>query len=450
MTTPSTLLAPACSAYPKFAGVLNALAAVISADTPAPVVTPPPPPSANPAAFTIHAGQYLMFDGAGSIAAFDFGDPSAQFNSLRGYNAAHIYDTPGIYHASTTIGGQNTLTAVTVVPDPRPLVALAPGADLAATIAKLTAPTILLLPAGSQFDIAAPATISTDNITLRAAGPGVAPRIRRITDPNTYSCIIVTGSNVSIEGIEFDSDKPMLPANNLKVGVFAVNVQGKNLLVRNCNFRNVDQAILGNPQASGLVVVNCNFTNELRSCAVYTDAMPNVVILGLTAVGSVCEHIVRLEGSVNVLIHGGDYNNHDGKETIAVRKAGCVAVVNNTFRCWARVSEAMSYQPGTYCTKILFASNHFAGLRADGPWVQVDPGVQTILFDANTFDVDASQGCVAIQAPSTDVNFTNNTLSMTPGTTTCKPLVRPFGNPAFAESGTAVVQAPLAVSASKK
>ncbi|HWE02441.1 MAG TPA: hypothetical protein VG326_08515 [Tepidisphaeraceae bacterium] len=86
-TAASTLLAPASSAYPKYAGVFSALAAVIAADGSAPVsgAPPTPPPAQNPASQTIHAGQFVMLDGGESIGAFDFGNPSARFNSLRGF-----------------------------------------------------------------------------------------------------------------------------------------------------------------------------------------------------------------------------------------------------------------------------------------------------------------------------------------------------------------------------
>jgi hypothetical protein len=58
------------------------------------------------------------------------------------------------------------------------------------------------------------------------------------------------------------------------------------------------------------------------------------------------------------------------------------------------------------------------------------------VIDGNTFDVDSQQGCIAIQAPVTDVTLTNNKQALVNGATSHKPLVSPFGNPAFTESGT--------------
>src|SRR6185437_4812494 len=280
---PSTLLAPVTTAFPKYSGVFNALATLIACD--APIVTPTPTPTSvsptpiptpfsptptptfvspiptptpappiptpltppispvTPLPGSILAGRYFMLGGA-ALSAFDFGDPASSYNVLRGYTAAHVYDKPGKYVITTTPAGQGPVKQdVTVVPDPRPQVTLAPGADLAAVLAGTKGSTIYLLPGGVTFDVKMPATISADGVTLRAApaaspaGAGqapAAPRIRRIAAPGVYSTLIVSGSDVSIEGIEFDSDQPHKPAGNVKVGIFAINIEGHNLLVRNC------------------------------------------------------------------------------------------------------------------------------------------------------------------------------------------------------------------------
>ena len=67
--------------------------------------------------------------------------------------------------------------------------------------------------------------------------------------------------------------------------------------------------------------------------------------------------------------------------------------------------------------------------------MQGNPGSQSVVFDGNTFDVDAAQVAVAIQAPVTDVTLTNNKLALVNGATSCRPLVDPFGNPAFTGDG---------------
>ncbi len=359
------------------------------------------------------------------------------FNALRGYNAAHVYDTPGNFIAALAPAGQSaTKTAVTVVPDTRPQITLTAAEDLGEALGHLTGPTIVLLPTGATYDITKPITLATDGFTLRAAGAGPAPRIRRIAAAGIYSTLIVNASDITIEGIEFDSDQPLKSANNNKVGVYAINYMGKNLMVRKCTFRNVDDGLHCEPTAHGLLVLDCQYTNELRSCGVYTASMQSVVVLGITAVGSVCEHIFRLEGARNVLLHGSDVANQDGKETIAIRHADCVAITNNTIRTWCRISQGLQAQPGVYCRHILFAGNHFAGTKPGGPWIAVNPGCQTVLIEGNVFDVDETLGCIAVQAPSVDLKFTGNQQILMGGAKTCKPLVRPFGNPTFVESGT--------------
>ena len=344
---PITLLAPACAAFPKYAGLLHALDTLIAADLAGGIVVPPPPPldgpTTNPAAETLRAGRFVLLDGGGTLSSFDFGDTSGPFNTLRGYSAGHVYDIPGSFVATVNaLNQQATQTHVTVVPDTRPVVTLAATDELEAAIAHLTVPTILQLPAGATYDLKTPITLAADGITLRPAGPGPSPRIRRIAAAGVYSTLIIPASDVSIEGIEFDSDQPLKPSDNQKVGIFAINVRGSNLLVRNCTFRNVDDGVHCQPEARGLMVLNCQFTRELRSCAVYLDAMQNAAVLGITALGSVCEHIVRLEGAQNILIHGNDIDNHDGKETIAIRMGHCIAVTGNIIRAWARISQGIA------------------------------------------------------------------------------------------------------------
>ncbi|HET6249919.1 MAG TPA: hypothetical protein VFE47_19675 [Tepidisphaeraceae bacterium] len=468
--TPSTLLAPAVSAYPKYAGVLNALGALITLDpaavapasTPAPAPTPvsaptPAPPStptpspapipapttANPSTLSVIAGRAIALAGDGTVCTFDFGDTADEFNALRGYNAAHVYDKPGTYVAKVTPSGKAAVaTTVTVTADTRPTITLAPTDDLTAALGKLKAPTIVLLPRGATYNLKAPANISLDGITLRAmpatSASAPAPRICRLAAAGVFSTLVIGGADISIEGIEFDSDQPLKPAPavNGKVSVYALNIMGQNLLVRNCNFRNVDDALHCEPQARGLVAIDCTFTDELRSCAAYLDAMQNVTLLGLKAAGSVCEHIIRLEGAQNVLVSGCDIDNKDGKETIAIRMGTNVSIAGNTLRAWARISEGTAAAPSVYCKNILFATNHFAGLRPDGPWLQINPGSQKVLIDANTFDVDATQVAIAVQAPVTALTLTNNELSRVNGATSSRALVDPFGNPGFVETGT--------------
>ncbi|HWE96497.1 MAG TPA: hypothetical protein VG269_21220 [Tepidisphaeraceae bacterium] len=442
MPDPTQLLSPAKSAFPRYAGVFDALAGLIATDAPPPVVsTPPTVPAPPPASsVTLRAGQFAQADGNGALLTADFGDPAGAFNVLRGYNAAHVYDAPGVYKLTLRRDGKpDEIRAVTVLPDARPQVALPPTGDLAAALGQLHDDTILLLPPGATFDLKAGTAVSSSGVTLRAAGPGPAPRVRRLAAPNMYSALIITGHDVSIEGIEFDSDRP-LAASNDKVGIYALNVQGKNLLVRNCTFRNVDDAVHCQPQAQGLLVVGCTFTQELRSCALFFDAMQDAVALGNNAAGSQNEHIARFEGAHNVLLHGNDFANHDGKETVTIRIGDCIAVMNNTLRAWACISEGQP-TPAVHCHDVLLANNHFAGLRPGGAWLQIDPNCNTITIDSNTFDVDAQQMCVAIQGPCTGITLTNNRQSPVPGAASVKSLVHAFGTPQYSETGTSVVPA---------
>src|SRR5438552_2604317 len=114
---PSTLFAPVRTAYPKYAALLDALAGLIASDAPGPSIVEGPPapvvPVVPPAVAPDHsliAGQPLFLDNGGSLFRFDFGDPAGRFNALRGYNAVHVYDSPGNY--SLKIGRDVPSTAL--------------------------------------------------------------------------------------------------------------------------------------------------------------------------------------------------------------------------------------------------------------------------------------------------------------------------------------------------
>jgi hypothetical protein len=515
ISDPITLFSSARTAFPKYAALLDALAGVIAADAPVlPPVVPviPPAPTIAPD-LSVLVGQPLFLDGGGALFRVDFGDPAGRFPALRGYNAAHVYDSPGNFTAkitrdpstslgigpSTSLGtgpatplgpgpstslGTNpanllgtvspdSTQAVHVLADTRPQILLNPGDDLAKAIGQLKDNTILILPAGATFDLTATAVISASGITLRAAAPSAAtpqpasgPRIRRIASPGSYSALSVSGHDVSIEGIEFDSDRPLDGAGG-KVGVYAITFGGRNLLVRRCNFRNIDDAIHTLPGAQNLMALDCTFTNELRAYGAYLDAMKGVAILGCTSAGSKNEHPIRVDGAQNVLLEANDLTSTTDKECLAVREGRCVAIADNTFRSWVRVSQgappampinpapapgqpttpatnapatnAAAFMPAApACQHILLAANHFAGLHPAGVWLQINPGSDDVWIDANRFDADERQSCVAVQAPSSNIRLTNNAQAMVNGAKTTRPLVTPVNGGQFVESGTTI------------
>jgi hypothetical protein len=105
---PTQLLTPAKSAFPRYAGVFDALAGLIATDATPPVVSTPPP-APLPSSVTLRSGWFLHADGNGALLSADFGDPAGLFNTLRGYNAAHVYDAPGSYKLTLRRDGQPDL-----------------------------------------------------------------------------------------------------------------------------------------------------------------------------------------------------------------------------------------------------------------------------------------------------------------------------------------------------
>src|SRR5579884_3164401 len=169
---PIAIFAPARLAFPSYALAIDALAALIASHTPAIVSPAPPAPVEAPAPdLTVTVGQIVHLDGNASPFTVDFGDSASAVNVLSGYNAAHVYDVPGVYSVTIKHDQQPDETrAIAVQADARTVIALDPTADLAQAISHLQDNTVLLLPAGTTFDLHAAAIITASNVTLRGAG----------------------------------------------------------------------------------------------------------------------------------------------------------------------------------------------------------------------------------------------------------------------------------------
>ncbi len=97
------------------------------------VASPPQPvihmlSNAGMAPFAVHVHALDSNLGAGSSLTaryqWDFGDPQGAYNTLEGFNAAHLYDAPGTYTVTLTVTNEEGFSAqaaasVTVSSDTR-------------------------------------------------------------------------------------------------------------------------------------------------------------------------------------------------------------------------------------------------------------------------------------------------------------------------------------------
>ena len=235
------------NAFPYVLSMCLALPKLARADTPT--------PADAPREFTVTAGNAFHDHNSalGVLCKFDFGDPAGAYNVLTGFNAAHIYRTPGNYTVKITSPAGNETKSIHVLPDTRAVQLVRPGDFIPTIIRGLQQDTIVLLPPGSTWEIGNTLDLNARNIEFRPAGPGPAPRFRRIKGVG-FPTFILHGLNITFRGIEFDSDQEMKLVGDKKVRYHAANVEAANVVFDDCTFRNIDDAIFGTKLTRNLLV----------------------------------------------------------------------------------------------------------------------------------------------------------------------------------------------------
>jgi len=382
--------------------------------------------------FTITAGN-AFFDQSpaiGSLCTFDFGDPAGAYNILTGFNAAHIYDKPGDYKLKVTRVGEVVTKTIHVLPDKRPVQHVEPRESLRDVAIAAQNDSIVELSRGATYDIPGPLDIKARNVAFRAAaGGGPAPRIRRIVG-NGSSSLIVHGLDTVFRGIEFDSDQDMKVVGNKKVGLRGITPDTAHVVMVNCTFRNLDDAIFCTPLTRGILVQYCHFTDETRSCGVWADGS-NIVLLGNHMATSQREHNVRQShpGFYNMLVFDNDMVASHGKETLTFRLGQDLYAAQNAFHGWVRVGpgpradhRAMTPEElrKAFVRYVVIERNAFTGQA----WLQINEGTSEVMVRCNRIDVDNQGVPVRLQGPSlSNIVLEDNYRVLTAGPTK-KPFYR--------------------------
>jgi hypothetical protein len=376
--------------------------------------------------FTITAGS-AFFDqtpSLGAVCTFNFGDPSGTYNILTGYNAAHIYYAPGNYTMTLSrIGEPDVMKTIHVMPDQRGVQTLGPHDSLADAIRGLQNDTAVLLQPGATYDITAPLEIKSRNVEFRPAGPGPAPRIRRIAGGKASSTLVLHGLNLVFRGIEFDSDREMKTVGANKVNIRGVTADSANMVFDRCNFRNVDDAIFCTAITHGLLVQGCNFTDEVRSCDVWAGGA-DLSLLGNTMATSQHEHNCRQSypGFYNMLVYDNDMHATHGKETLTFREGQDLYAAHNAFHGWLRLGPGPrgDHRPMSaeelkkaFVRYVVLEKNAFLGPVAV---IQINEGTSDVIVRYNRIDVDAVAVPVRAQGPSLhDIVLQDNYRVLTAG-----------------------------------
>ena len=246
---------------------------------------------------------------------WNFGDPTGAHNELTGYNAGHVYDTPGTYTVTLTVTNANGQTStaqgqVTIAPAARTLIyvdskagndanagtASAPLASAAAAFAKVGNNTEVLFKAGETFDMAASVQLNSTNVVIGRYGTGANPVLMQTTAHGDSLTTWTAADGMTVQDVTFDSIWPAAATGAApKLGVGGIYLRGSNITVRDCEFLNVDDAIslAGNPGGTLVEDNTAPLVNGLRGYMVWVQGARGTIV-GNTCANSTREHCIRL------------------------------------------------------------------------------------------------------------------------------------------------------------
>lgn len=386
-----------------------------------------------PCAIHLHALDVPLASGTPITAKYewDFGDPAGRFNTLIGWNAAHVYDKPGRYvvqlRIKTESGAEQSFRGtLTVVPDSRRTIyvdpagrddndGLSPDRPLRTVegAAKAMASDIkILFRRGQTFDAGRTVDVRGSNVLIGAYGEGDRPVLMSVAGKGNIFSIDARARGVVIEQLTFDTRgagdtndarnaNGQLPTPNKmwgKIGVSAVFARGTNIVVRDCRFLNVDDAINASGRPNGLLVADnvAPLETGLRGYFVWLQNS-DTTIVGNRVANSTREHIVRSssEQTQRVLIAHNHFTNAArkedpddiGKTTINLRACQYGYAARNELAGGPVAMGPSLDQPVNYLAdSIVIEANRF-----NKNSLQIYPNTRRLFVRNNTFSKEDSE-----------------------------------------------------------
>ncbi|HEX3357834.1 MAG TPA: PKD domain-containing protein [Tepidisphaeraceae bacterium] len=305
---------------------------------------------------TLNAGSPLT-----ARYVWNFGDSGSDYNTLVGFNAAHVYDNAGTFTVTLTLTNSqgNTDTATTtihVAADNRKIYYVSNnGSDSNSgtspsspiqTLAKVdsilggangtTSNVEFLFQDGQTFKQTTGLRVGGDNVLFGDYGSGSMP-VWLWSGVKDYVAMIWTrggSENVTAQNIKFQTIFGGTGKENMPD---AIRVSGTNLVVRNDQFQDVGYAINSNGNPDGVLAEkNTVPTNTgLRSYFAWVAGADHVY-LGNTVPNSTCEAILRVVDGTRILIGYNTFTNAAlgngdvAKNTLTIHKGSYAYVVGNT------------------------------------------------------------------------------------------------------------------------
>lgn len=311
---------------------------------------------------TVNAMSSSLGSGTPLTARYEwnFGDSNGKYNTLVGFNAAHIYDNAGTYTITLKIinesGKVDTATrSVTIASANRKTIYVSAagndnnsGTSTSSPVKTMArADAILgdnsnyevLFRRGDTFTTTTGINFGGDNVVIGAYGTGSMP-VLKYNGPSSYNAIIWARggcTGVTVQDITFDSVFTGSDSSNIPNALAA---SGTNFAARNCQFLNVGYAFNGNMYTHGLLLQD-NDAPSITGIKSYFGWIEgdDLCLIGNKVANSTREHIVRAEDVNHVLLAYNNFTNlnrtsvdqyDSNKGCMTIHKGNYVWIANNT------------------------------------------------------------------------------------------------------------------------
>ncbi len=318
---------------------------------------------------TINAGQSIDVNALSSSLnagtpltaryVWDFGDSGSAYNTLEGFNAAHVYANPGTYTVKLTLTNEagktsTASTTITVNASGRKVYyvsndgsdsnagtsASTPLKTFAKAISKLADNTEILFNGGDTFDVQQSMTIYHNNVIIGSYGSGKAT-LKYSGDLNYTNLIYLGGQGHgedTVENLTFDS---IYSTATIKDGMpQGVGAAGTGDAVLNSQFLNVGYGINAQSEPSGFLIEGntAPLRSGVREYFAWVQGN-NVSIIGNNVSNTLFGHDIRSAGTDNLLIaynslanpNDPQYGDNVNRGTINIHKGNYAYITNNTF-----------------------------------------------------------------------------------------------------------------------
>ena len=318
---------------------------------PTPTTLPTTAPTTVPTAlggmapFQVHldAAEVIKADAIRDVrVTWDFGDPAGTYNTLDGFNAAHVYDSPGDFVVTRLLrspAGDSTRTwNVTVTPAARRITYVSNEGDDKNDGKTPDRPVRtwdrgvlgtnggageVLFRRGDRFQVTRQLRLGYDDCRLGAYGDSAKPKpvIFNFGKPDSNQMMDVHGKRFLIEDLTFDAPKT---TNYEKGGTLDVVVaHGDGLVIRRVTILNVNDLVNGNGNPDGVLIQDCDEPSEvgLRSYLGWVQGS-NWTFLGNRVANSTREHCIRVGGADRMNIQFNELYNLDRRKATTQPDAG--------------------------------------------------------------------------------------------------------------------------------